>query len=337
MLRLPPAPDRARLPRKNGHGADRTGAPLALFLDLPLAGGEAVHQRFKVTAYAKPWAVQQVYCSPAETGFELRTTLTRRATVGELVEALSPGVEGRLDRFGAIVVQLYGGALSSVAVPQMLNGANVLAVRSEAGAWEVLQFATAEEIAPSVWRLTDLLRGQLGTNDAAAAGAASGADVVLLDQAVQTAGLREGEAGLELNWRVGPAGSDFGPDVTVTESHVGGLRAGLPLSPVHLRADKQADGGFALAWIRRGRIDADSWHGTEIPQDELVENYVLRIGAPGGPTVRQVTVGTASWTYPAASLAADFPVLPSELELEVRQVGRAGEGIAGRLTFATAG
>ena len=123
----------------------------------------------------------------------------------------------------------------------------------------------------------------------------------------------------------------------MTETHAGGVRASLPLSPVHLRANKQADGAFALAWIRRGRVDADSWQGVEIPQDEPFESYVLRIGEPGGPTVRQVTVGEPSWTYPAASLAADFPALPDELELEVRQIGRAGEGIAGRLVFATAG
>lgn len=123
----------------------------------------------------------------------------------------------------------------------------------------------------------------------------------------------------------------------MTETHAGGVRAGLPLSPVHLTATRQADGAFAFAWIRRGRIDADSWQGVEIPYDEPFESYVVRIGAAGGPAVRQVTVGEPSWTYAAASLAADFPVLPDELELELRQVGRAGEGIAARLVFATAG
>lgn len=337
IMRLPPTPDRARLPAKRARSAVQPGAPLALFLDLPMAGGEAVHQRFKIAAYAKPWVSQQVYCSPAETGFELRTTLTRRATVGELAEALPPGAEGRLDEFGALVVGLYAGALSSVPLAQMLNGANVLAVRSSAGSWEIVQFAEADEIEPGVWRLTRLLRGQLGTSDAAAAGAAAGADVVLLDNAVVSAGLREGEAGLELMWRVAPAGRDFGEDHTVTETHAGGVRAGLPLSPVHLSATRQADGAFAFAWIRRGRIEADSWQAVEIPEDEPFESYVLRIGAPGGAMVRQVTVAEPSWTYPAASLAADFPVLPDDLELEVRQVGRAGEGIAARLVFATAG
>jgi len=337
ILRLPPAPDRARLPAKRATGSAQPGAPLALFLDLPSAGGEAAHERFKVAAHARPWTTQQVYCSPEETGFELRATLTRRATIGDLAQALPPGAEGRLDEFGAVVVRLYAGALASVPLAQMLNGANVIAIRSAAGSWELVQFADAEEVEPGVWRLTRLLRGQLGTADAMTAGAASGADVVLLDSAVQAAGLREGEAGLELSWRVGPAGREFGADMTVTGTHIGGLRAGLPLSPVHLTAARRADGGFVFTWVRRGRLDADSWTGVEIPQDEPFETYVLRIGEPGGAAARQVTVGEPSWTYAAASIAADFPVLPDELELDVRQLGRAGEGIAGRLVFATAG
>lgn len=89
--------------------------------------------------------------------------------------------------------------------------------------------------------------------------------------------------------------------------------------------------------MRRGRIDADSWQGVEIPQDEPAETYVLRVREPGEPAVRTVTVGAPAWTYPAASVAADFPILPDELELEIRQIGRAGEGIAARLLFDTAG
>lgn len=335
ILRLPPSPDRARLPPMRPRSA-LPGLPLALFLDLPMAGGEAVHQRFKVACYVKPWRMQVVSCSPDETGFEQRATLPNRATVGELAEAAPGGVEGRLDDERTLTVRLYAGALASVPLTQMLNGANVIAIRSQAGAWEIVQFASAEEIAPGLWRLGRLLRGQLGTRDALEAGAAIGADVVVLDQAVVTAGLRQGEEGLELSWRMAAGGLTADAATTLTETHVGGLRAGLPLSPVHLSATRQPDGGYAFAWVRRGRIDADSWNGVDIPVDEPSESYRLRIGAPGGPTVREETVGEPAWSWPAAELAADFPALPDDLEIEIRQIGRAGEGIPARLIFATA-
>src|SRR5690606_6375948 len=98
-------------------------------------------------------------------------------------------------------ISLYDGELESVSQLRMLNGANAAAVRSASGAWEVLQFETAEETAPYVWQLRGLLRGQLGTGDAMRAGAAAGAPFVLLDETVKPAGLRSSETGLLLNWR----------------------------------------------------------------------------------------------------------------------------------------
>ncbi len=233
-------------------------------------------------------------------------------------------------------MRLYAGALSSVPMLQMLNGANAAAIRSDAGPWEIVQFRDADEIAPSQWRLRGLLRGQLGSGDASAAGAAEGADVVLLDGGVRPAGLRAGEAGLSLNWRVGPAGHDLTDQHFVTETHVGGVRAALPLSPVHLRADRSGDGSFAIEWIRRGRIDADSWLGTEIPLGEWAEEYVVRIAAPGGAVVRTANAFTPAWTYTAAMFAADFAVPPDTIDISVRQVSQSvGEGFPASLTVST--
>ncbi len=72
----------------------------------------------------------------------------------------------------------------------MLNGANAAAIRSLSGAWGDRAVQHAEEIAPDLWRLSGLLRGQLGTEDAMAAGAAAGADIVMIDEALKPAGSR---------------------------------------------------------------------------------------------------------------------------------------------------
>src|SRR5690606_18194295 len=114
---------------------------------------------------------------------------------------------------------------------------NSAAILSAAGVWEVFQFGAAEETGPSLWRLTQLLRGQLGTGDATETGAAAGAPFVLLDEAVAKAGLAPGQAGLPLNWRIGPAGRDIGSASFARLSAAGGIRARLPLCPVHLRLE----------------------------------------------------------------------------------------------------
>ena len=66
----------------------------------------------------------------------------------------------------------------------MLGGRNAAAVLTAEAGWEVLQFADAQLVGPGEYRLTRLLRGQCGTEQATETGAEEGADFVLLDKAV---------------------------------------------------------------------------------------------------------------------------------------------------------
>ena len=305
------------------------GQPLALFLDLPMGTGPgAPEDQFRIAAWQKPWKSQAVFASPEDTGFAQRTTISQPADLGVLVEGLPPGVCGRLDRSVTITVELYGGEFSSISRALLLNGANAVAIRSAGGAWEIVQFETAEEIGPDIWRLGGLLRGQLGTDDATAAGAGAGAHLVVLDDAVQAAGLLASEAGLLLNWRVGPAGSDLSGANFSDHSETGGLRALLPLSPVHLRAAKDGAGDVTLSWTRRGRIDADSWTASDIPLGEEREEYQVEIAHAGGTVVRTVTTLVPGFLYDSADIAADFGAPPADIDVTVRQLSlAAGWGI----------
>lgn len=335
ILRAVPAPDRPDIP--GGVVAPAVfGAPAVHFLDLPLLPGTtAVERGLRVAAWAKPWRSQAIHASPETTGFTRRATALRPATTGVLVEALASGVEGRVVSSTSLNIRLHGGELSSVSRLQLLNGANAAAVRAGNGSWEILQFETAEEIEPSVWRLSGLLRGQAGTGDCAQAGASAGAAFVLLDGAVVPAGLNPTEVGLLLNWRVGPTGHDLSAAHVAEDAVTGGVRARTPLSPVHIRAERAAGGDWLLSWIRRGRIDADGWEGADIPLGEESEAYSVAIGPPGGAAVRSVTVASPGWTYAAADLAADFGALPAAADVTVRQLGAGGWGLPGtaRITF----
>jgi hypothetical protein len=210
---------------------------------------------------------------------------------------------------------------------QLLNGANTSAARCTSGAWQIIQFETAEEISPQIWRLSGLLRGQLGTDDAMAAGAPVGADFVILDDAVRSAGLLESEAGLLLNWRVGPSGSDLSGANFQSRAEIGGIRALLPLSPVHVKATRIGS-DLRFSWIRRSRIDADRWEGSDIPLAEDREEYRIEISPTGGAVVRTQTVSEPAWLYPAAEISADFGTLPAEIDVTIRQLSiAAGWGI----------
>jgi hypothetical protein len=123
-------------------------------------------------------------------GYAARATLIAPARIGTLASALPPGdIAWRiLTGFTIIEVDLAFGGLASVSRLALLNGANAAAIRSDSGVWEVVQFEHAEEIAAGRWRLSSLLRGQGGTDDAMRAGASSGADFVMHRQRGRAAG-----------------------------------------------------------------------------------------------------------------------------------------------------
>ena len=327
ISRAAPTPWRSASPDATAIVAPLVGQPLALLLDLPSSSAaDAPQDQFRVAAWQKPWKSQAVFASPEDTGFSLRTTLAQQADIGALVEPLPPGVVGRVDRATTLTVELFGGEAASVSRSQLLNGSNVAAVRSTGGAWEILQFESAEEIAPDIWRLSSLLRGQLGTEDAM--GADAGADLVMLDDAVQPAGLAAGEEGLALNWRIGPSGADFSSASFAALAETGGVRALVPLSPVHLRATPDGAGGVSLGWIRRGRLDADSWTPVDIPLGEEREEFLVEIADAGGAVVRTASVTGPAFAYDAAMIAADFGMAPTDIDLTVRQLSvAAGWGI----------
>lgn len=314
------------------------GRPLAMLLDLPTrTASDRPEEQLRIAARAKPWRRQVAFVSPESTGFAQRNSIERRAVTGRLVDALAGGFEGRIDFATTLTVALFDGELSSVSRGRLLNGANAAAVGTAGGAWEIVQFREAEEIEPSVWRLSGLLRGQLGTNDAMMAGSEAGAAFVLLDEAVGPAGLRASEIGLALNWRVGPAGYDLSSANFAQIEATGGVRAQLPLSPVHLRGRMADNGDLAISWIRRGRIDADSWMGEEIPLGEAEERYRVAIVAAGGGVVRTVTVDAPRLTYTAADIAEDFDGVPAAMEITVSQMsGAVGAGVAATRTIALA-
>ncbi len=262
--------------------------------------------------------------SPEAEAYRLRLTLDRPATIGRLVEALGPGPVGRFDPGNAVLVDLIGGAFASASRMAVLSGANRLAVRAAHGGWEVLGFAGAEEVATGRFRLTGLLRGLGGTEDATAAGALVGAEVVLLDEAVRPLGLVNAERGAAQNWILEPMGlvtELSGPFV-----FDGGLRAETPLSPVHARVVRLVSGDLHVSWIRRSRIEADAWAEGEVPLDEAEKHYRLEI-LNGSAVVRTVEVGEAEYAYAAADELADFGMPQTVLGLRLRQLGRLAAGL----------
>lgn len=307
--------------RRNGGGTVSDAfAPVLHFLDLPRFSTGDASSFARIAGFCRPWRRIAISSSAGLEGYRARAVLNRPARLGVLAEPLTAGMTGRFDRSGAIELELFFGGLSSADPLAVLNGENRIAVQAANGAWEVIAFADAVEISPNRWRLIGLLRGLAGTEDAMLAGAATGASVVVLDEAVVPLGITAEERGLAMNWLVeslGSAGGRVGPF-----AFSGGMRAETPLAPVHLRGERQVSGDIRLAWTRRGRIEADGWDGADIPLDEPEERYRIEI-MDGSIIRRTVEVTVPSFLYPAADELVDFGAPQPSLVFRIRQMGRA--------------
>lgn len=326
---------RSRLPGSSGTALQVSGVPWSAFMDLPALPQSPAPSGLRVAAWAKPWAPMIALSSPDTAGYGERIVLTRPAVAGSLTAPLPSGRPGRWDRSNVIEVALFSGSLASVGQLLVLGGANAAAVKAGNGQWEIIQFASATEIAAGVWRLEGLLRGQLGTEDCAESGADAGADFVLLDSAVVSAGLTGEESGLHLNWKIGPQGKDFTDRYFDALSVGPATRYAKSYAPAHVMSRNLANGDMALSWVRRSRAEGDSWDAAEILLPEGVEQYRIRIFDAASLLKREIAVPSTGWTYTDAMQTADFGSGSHMVTAEVCQIGADGlAGIAAQIQMA---
>ena len=302
-----------------------------VFMDLPLlTGGEVEHAPHLAVA-AVPWpGVVAAYSAPGDSGYTLNTLIERRATVGVLETALFAAEPGIWDRGPALRVRLSSGALSSAEMADVLNGANAAAIGDGDGAnWEVIQFAQATLVGEDLWDISLRLRGQAGSDGIMPADWPVGSLFVLLDGAPDQIEVPLSARGLARHYRVGQAAKSYDhPSYVHRQLAFDGV--GLrPYAPAHLRASV-AGAGREISWIRRTRIDGDSWQGTEVPLGEEVERYLLRVRDGGGIMRREVTLSAPAFTYSDAMRTSDGGSAP--YSIEVAQVSaRFGPGPFARI------
>ncbi|PWE30657.1 host specificity protein [Maritimibacter sp. 55A14] len=284
------------------------------FLDLPLLTGDEVAHAPHLAVSATPWpGTVAVYSAPFDEGYTLNRLFETPSVVGVTETVLVRAPSGRWDRGPALRVRMFGGALSSVSAEQVLAGANALAIGDgSTDNWEVLQFRDAVLVDEGRWDLTLRLRGQAGTDGIQPDAWPVGSRVVLLNGAPAQVDLPLSARDLERNFRIGPAQRPVDDPVFV---HVEQAFRGIglrPYAPVHLRMQAQADGALDLSWVRRSRIDGDSWSSIKVPLGETREAYRVRV-IRDGVILREAETTAPGWRYTAAAQAEDGVAVAFEL------------------------
>jgi hypothetical protein len=307
--------------------------PVSVVLDLPATGGDdASAHRPLVAAAADPWPGTVAVSRGRGSGFETAATLSRPAVIGRLAGPLEPGPVWILDRGGSVEVDLSFGTLAAVSDADLLEGANLAAVGSEEGGWELLQFRDALLVGPSRWRIGGFLRGQAGTEALAAVTHPAGTRFVRVDAALARLDLPADAVGAETTLRIGAADVALSDPSVAERAATAGVAGLLPLAPVRIAATRGPSGDVVITFIRRTRIGGDRFDAPEVPLGEAREAYTVDI-LDGPATVRSLSVDTPAAVYAAADQIADFGAPPATLDIAVRQLSEAvGPGRTARAT-----
>lgn len=294
------------------------GRPLIVPMALPFVVGQPP-TLVSLAAFASPWPGALAVWLAGETGlFEPRSFVEAPSIVGETLTELPPGPIWRSDRHAAVDVRLRGGVLSSVPLEAALAGSNALALVDDAGEIELVTVADVELIGPQRFRLSGFVRGLGGSEAAAGRHLGAGARVVVLDGSALSLTSDLADIGRTLRLRIGPARHDVG-DTTMVEITVPVEGSALkPLSPVQVTASR-TETGIALNWLRRTRVDGDSWELSEVPLGEETERYLLDI-FDGTGSVRSETITESRWHYSNEQEFADFGVPLAAIDLSLRQL-----------------
>jgi hypothetical protein len=187
----------------------------------------------------------------------------------------------------------------------VLAGANLALIGEE-----LIQFASAEALAPRRFRLSGLLRGRRGS-EGAVTGHSAGERFVMIDPSTMLARPLPLELlGQSVLLRAVGAGdlmADGGPVPLTVNVGAGGLQ---PLAPVHLRAERR-NGQLYASWIAQSRAGFGWPDLTDVPPGEnrTAFRVVLRNAAA---VLSDSEVAGPAWVGPDPS---------GKLWLEVTQLG----------------
>ncbi len=287
-----------------------------VFLDLPLLTGSEVEHAPHVAVTAAPWpGTVAIWSSSEDAGYELNRTIAGPSVIGVTQSPLLAARPGVLDRGAPLRIKVTGGTLSSASLDAVLNGSNAMAIGDgSSDNWEVFQFVEAQVVAPDTYELSLRLRGQLGTDGIMPPVWPTGSEVVLLDRAPVQIDLALSSRGLARYYRVGVAGRGYADPTVVTriEAFDGiGLR---PYPVAHIKAVRTLANALDLSWIRRTRIDGDSWQSSEVPLGEDSEIYQVRVRS-GATILSEAFATSSSWSYSAAQQAIDGVSVPFRIEV----------------------
>lgn len=244
-------------------------------------------------------------------------------TIGTALTALPPGSPFIMDRAVHVDIQLSNDAmdLADADMASLLSGANTAMIGQE-----LIQFGTATPLGGRTFRLTGLLRARRGTEWAITTHVAGEAFTLIEAETLAMVELRPGTTAAGI---IATGVGDAGP--VRRDLEFSGL-ALLPLSPVHLRAERQANGDTVISWIRRSRAGWGWGDGMDAPLAEEFDRYSIVFEPDAGPA-RVIECNAPTLLYEQSTRLLDLAAGATAMNVAIRQHGTHGQSRAARMTF----
>lgn len=293
-------------------------AKLAL-LDIPLlrdadASGNAILAA--LAGYTSPWSGGVLYEGKSDATLAIAGSVTSGANIGMATTALGDWTQNTVDWLNTVTIEDVA-ALSSCTLDAALDdGQNACIIGSE-----VLQFLTATYVSAGKYVLSNLIRGQRGTEQHRGTHAAfeqfvmlpaAGAGMIRVEQDL-------GEIGQAHVYRAVSYGlsADSATSVSFTSQGV----ALKPFAPVNFKRDA-LNGNSRLTWDRRSRLSGEFVDNSDIPLGESAELYYVDIYSDDTYSliVRTITTNEPTCLYTLAQQTTDWGGYQPQLYLRISQV-----------------
>jgi hypothetical protein len=124
---------------------------------------------------------------------------------------------------------------------------------------------------------------------------------------------------LETNWKFGNSDISWQSDESsAVKFTCTGINA-RPMSPCHLNL-QMSPTNHKFNWIRRSRINDDSWQNEEVPLDYAVEKYQIEVTDQSGVSVHVAQVFQPAYEYTSNARQADLGSETAPYTLSVSQI-----------------
>lgn len=275
-------------------------------LDIPLMLDDYDTAGFPVamSGYSNSWPGGFIYNSDdgGVSWSNIATVPAPGTVMGTALNALAASISSVYDFSSMLTIQLIRGELSSVTEAQLFSGQNAFAYGVH-GRWEIIAARNAVLQIDGTYILSDLLRGQRGTEWATGLHAVGDSVILLSASSMDFVSVNSSSIGTQRLINGATIGDVLDETLARTFIYDG---ANLEcLSPVHVTGSRHpTTNDWTISWVRRSRYE--SWLSyTDSQLGEASESYEVDI-MDGASVVRTIASASNSVVYTADQQTEDF-------------------------------